>query len=447
MEYSDVSKRYPVFYYHDFAIIESAAEFHVQFDFEIEGLSHFNPDFILEKPPGSITYANLRKVREAAFSLGLIELVSYWKITCSPTVIVECGSLNKAQISWWKTLYFNGLKEFFEANQITADPELFMNLKSTGEPITGHIDQRRFSGNLIPSGGGKDSCVSLQLLSGMKDENYVFVINHVISAMRCAVSAGYHGEHLIVAERSLDSRMLEFNKAGFLNGKTPFSALCAFAASLTAVIYGIQNICASNEASANESAQYSDTYEFECDFKWYIDHFITPEVHYFSLLRPLSELQTAGLFSTLKEYHPIFCSCKTGRKEERWCGHCRKCLLNCVLLSAYLDDAELESIFHTNMLNDPAMQGIFDQLCGISEQGQALSAGMREDVNAAAAMSIGRHIAEGKELPLLYQNYRNSSFYELYKDKQTDWNQYNTENMVPENYEVLLKQWMMEMSR
>ena len=99
MEYSDVSKRYPVFYYHDFAIIESDDELDVQFDFEIEGLSHFNPEFILTKPAGGATYANLRTVREAAFSLGLMELISYWKLTCAPTVIVECGQLDSDQIS------------------------------------------------------------------------------------------------------------------------------------------------------------------------------------------------------------------------------------------------------------------------------------------------------------------------------------------------------------
>jgi len=112
MEYNDLKTRYPVFWYHDFTLIESDEEFRVQFDFEIQGLSHFNPDFIIAKPKGGDVFSNLRAVREAAFSLGMVELISYWKLTCAPTVIVECGRLNEDQIRWWKKLYFHGLGEF-----------------------------------------------------------------------------------------------------------------------------------------------------------------------------------------------------------------------------------------------------------------------------------------------------------------------------------------------
>ncbi|MBR4454599.1 MAG: hypothetical protein IKS32_00040 [Solobacterium sp.] len=453
MRYDELSGRYPVFYYHDFAIIESEQEFHIQFDFEIEGLSHFNPDFIIEKPAGGVTYANLRSVREAAFSLGMVELISYWKLTCSPTVIVECGSLNADQVRWWKKLYFNGLGEFFYKNRIEADPETFMNLTSIGETITGHIDQRKFSGNLIPVGGGKDSFVTLQLLSGMKEHNRAFIINHVMSAVHAAQAAGYSGDRLIVVERTLDSRMLEFNKAGYLNGHTPFSALCAFAASLTAVIYGMQNICLSNEESANESTirgssvnhQYSKTFAFEQDFKYYMDTYITPEVHYFSVLRPLTELQIAGLFSELTQYHPVFRSCNVGQKEERWCGHCAKCLFVCIILSAYLSDEALVKIFGADMLNDESMRGLLEQLSGMSDNKPFECVGTREEVNTAIAMSIAAHEAQGKPLPRLYEFYKQSSYYDYYRNKSVDWTQYNTENLVPEHLQTLLKQWMAEM--
>ena len=50
----------------------------------------------------------------------MVELVSYWKITCSPEVIVEAGVLNDRQILWWKDLYFNGLGEFFYVNDILS---------------------------------------------------------------------------------------------------------------------------------------------------------------------------------------------------------------------------------------------------------------------------------------------------------------------------------------
>ena len=59
-------------------------------------------------------------------SLGMVELVSYWKITCSPQVVIEAGSLSEEQILWWKDLYFNGLGEFFYVNKITeADRKIY----------------------------------------------------------------------------------------------------------------------------------------------------------------------------------------------------------------------------------------------------------------------------------------------------------------------------------
>lgn len=450
MEYNDLKTRYPVFWYHDFTLIESDEEFRVQFDFEIQGLSHFNPDFIIAKPKGGDVFSNLRAVREAAFSLGMVELISYWKLTCAPTVIVECGRLTEDQIRWWKKLYFHGLGEFFYKNNIHVNMDGFMNLTSTGEAITGQMDQRVYHGNLIPVGGGKDSFVSLELLKDSKEDNHAFVINHVMSAVHAAFAAGYRGESLIIAERTLDSRMLEFNKCGFLNGHTPFSALCAFAASLTAIIYGIQNICLSNEDSANESTikdstvnhQYSKTFMFEQDFKHYMDTYITPEVHYFSLLRPLSELQIAGLFSTLTDYLPVFRSCNVGQKEEKWCGHCAKCLFVCVLLSAYLDDETLVNIFHADMLNDPTMYDLLAQLTGISDNKPFECVGTRDEVNVAINMSISNHLNQNKPIPYLYQKYMESPYYDYYKNKSVDWDSFQEENLVPPSMQKKLKDWL-----
>ena len=49
------------------------------------------------------------------FNIGMIELISYWKATCSPTIVVKPYSLNEEQIKFWQKLYYNGLSEFFYA--------------------------------------------------------------------------------------------------------------------------------------------------------------------------------------------------------------------------------------------------------------------------------------------------------------------------------------------
>lgn len=455
MDAAELKKRYPLFYFHDYEIMESSQDIQVRFDFEIEGLSHFNPEFYLAKPKNSITYSSLSTVRKAAFSLGMIELISYWKLTCSPHVIVECGRLDEQQTAWWKKLYFNGLGEFFYRNGIQADPELFMNLESRGEDPDGLRDERTFCGNLIPVGGGKDSFVTLDVLSPAFDENLAFIINPIASARHSAIAAGYTGDRLLIAERTLDSRMLEFNKQGFLNGHTPFSALAAFAGMFAAIIYGKRYICLSNEASANESTvkgstvnhQYSKTYGFEKDFQWYAANYIQAPVLYFSFLRPLSELQIAGVFSRLKQYHSVFRSCNVGQKTETWCGHCAKCLFVCVMLSAYLDNEDLKEIFHADMLNDPEMMDLFEQLTGMQDNKPFECVGTRDEVNTAVCMAIARIVTEHKDLPLLYDAYRKTPYFQVYRDRRVSWDSWNDENSLPEAFAKLLKKRLEEMKQ
>ncbi len=446
MEYNELRNQYTDFYYHSFLIDEDDEQIKITYTFEIKDLSFFEPTFTLKKPKTSRTVKNLKVFQEAAFSLGLVELISYWKITCAPNVHVECGSLDETQIAWWKKLYFNGLGEFFYINHIETDVDSFMNLLSLGKKIEGEEDTGVYLGNLIPVGGGKDSFVSLYLLDDMKKDNHAFVINKVMSAIHSAKAAGYDNEYLINPTRTLDSRMLELNKKGYLNGHTPFSAMAAFASVLTSIVYQKKYICLSNEASANESTiqgskvnhQYSKTFEFEEDFKFYMDHYITSGIHYFSLLRPLSELQITCIFSTLKQYHEVFRSCNVGQKEEKWCGKCAKCLFVAIMLSAFLSDEEIEHIFGRDILNDPELYDLFTQLTGISINKPFECVGTREEVNIAINMCIARHSKENRKCPYLYEKYKESSFYDYYKDRKLDMNMWNDENLVIPEYQKIM---------
>lgn len=446
MEFNTLRKQYTDFYYHSFQIEENEEQVKITYTFEIKDLSFFEPTFTLKKPVNGLTVHNLKVFKEAAFSLGLVELISYWKITCAPNVHIECGSLDETQKNWWKKLYFNGLGEFFYINHIETDIDSFMNLISEGNVIKGEEDNGAYKGNLIPVGGGKDSFVSLYLLDSMKDENHAFVINKVMSAIHSAEAAGYKNEYLINPIRTLDKRMLELNKQGYLNGHTPFSAMAAFASVLTSIVYEKKYICLSNEASANESTiqgskvnhQYSKTFEFEEDFKFYMDHYITDEIHYFSLLRPLSELQITCIFSTLKNYHEVFRSCNVGQKEEKWCGKCAKCLFVAIMLSAFLSDEEIIHIFGRDILNDSELYDLFAQLTGISVNKPFECVGTREEVNIAINMCIARHNQENKKCPYLYEKYKDSSFYEYYKDRKLDMSMWNDENLVIPEYQKIM---------
>lgn len=454
MDYRTCRENYTDFYYRSFDIDETATQLHITYHFEVPHLTTFAPTFTLKKPD-SATVSDLLVFQEAAFSLGMVELISYWKTCCPEKVHICCGHLDERQIAWWKKLYFNGLGEFFYTNHIEVEQDTFMDLHSEGDPLKGKPVSFSFSGNLIPVGGGKDSFVTLDLVKEWKEDNYAFVINRVMSAIHSAEAAGYTGDRLINPVRTLDSHMLELNKQGYLNGHTPFSAMCAFACYLTAIVYHKKYIALSNESSANESTvkgskvnhQYSKTFEFEQDFNWYTRNYIPTDIHYFSFLRPLSELQIAGLFSRLKPYHSVFRSCNVGSKEEKWCGHCAKCLFVYILLSAYLPSDEVRSIFHRDMLNDPEMKDLFEQLSGLTDNKPFECVGTRDEVNIAVAMGIRGYVSRKEALPYLYQFYTTTPYYDFYKDSTVDMLHYDEHNLLPDAYATLLKGKLQEFEK
>lgn len=447
MEYQELRNKYTEFIYHSFDIDHVGDVIHITYHMEIVGLASFHPTFTLPVPKDT-TISETKLFKTAVFSLGMVELISYWKIACPKNVIIECGSLDDKQIQWWKKLYFNGLGEFFYKNQIEITQEDCMTLVATGKEINGTQLQQEYSGNLIPVGGGKDSFVTLHLLSSYKDENCTFIINPIISAVNAARAAGYEdGKNLMIVKRTLDPTMLALNEQGYLNGHTPFSAMAAFASYLTAMVWSKKYITLSNEASANESTikgstvnhQYSKTFDFEKDFNQYTKEYLTDEIHYFSLLRPLSELQIAGIFSHLKEYLPVFRSCNVGQKKGEWCGHCAKCLFVCIMMSAYLNNEEVIHIFGRDMLNDPEMRDLFEQLTGILDDKPFECVGTRDEVNTAICMAV-RHMEKNKEtIPLLYQEYKDTKYYTFYKDSSVDMLAYNEENHVPQEYVEIIK--------
>ena len=448
MEYNELRKQYQTFYYHDYQIDEDDLSFKVTYHFEIEGLSTFAPTFTIPKKEQT-TFSQYQLVKNAAFHLGMVELISYWKIACPKKVIVECSTLDEYQVKWWKKLYFHGLGEFFYKNGIEPDMDTFMDLTSSGNVIEGNEYNGTYHGNLIPVGGGKDSFVTLHLLEKEKEQNTAFIINPIISAVNAAHAAGYQeNENLVQTRRTLDQNMLDLNKQGYLNGHTPFSAMAAFASYLTAMIYHKKYIVLSNEASANESTikgstvnhQYSKSFAFEKDFKEYVDKYLTNEIHYFSLLRPLSELQIARIFSTEKPYLSVFRSCNVGQKKGVWCGECAKCLFVCIMMSAFLPQNEVINIFHKDMLNDANMRVLFEQLTGILDDKPFECVGTRDEVNIAICMAISTMEQEQKEIPLLMKEYQQSKYYQYYKDKKIDMLEYQEENLLPESFANIVKE-------
>lgn len=444
-KYYSLRNKYPTFTFDKYTITENSDNIEIEYTFNITGLAEFKPTW--KFPKSNTVPIDDVKLKTLVFSLGLVELISYWKISCASKVIIKCGTLDSNQIEWWKKQYFYGLGEFFYTNGINADINDFMSIECTGENIVGSINTPNLDGNLIPIGGGKDSAVTIEILKTFKDKSSCYIINPRGATLDTAEIAGYTDENLITVGRTLDKNMLELNKHGFLNGHTPFSAIVAFSAVITAYLQGKNYVVLSNEASANESTvsgsyvnhQYSKSFQFEKDFCDYEKKYINSGVHYFSLLRTMSEFQIAEYFAKQKQYHKIFKSCNAGSKENIWCCNCPKCLFVYIILSPFLSETELINIFGENLLEKEKLKLTFEQLIGLSPEKPFECVGSRDEVNTAIAMTISNIENKNGKLPFLFEYYKTLDLYKSYILKGNPYKHYyNDENSVPPQFKKLL---------
>jgi UDP-N-acetylmuramoylalanine--D-glutamate ligase len=435
-KYIKLRQQYPYFRYADYAFEIHNNELELKFTFDISGVFTFAPNLKLQhRDFYNLNGLSPESMSNLAFHIGMIELISYWKLTCSPTLIIEPHALSLEQMNWWKKLYFHGLGEFFYLNGIDPNKDDFVNIQSKGnvlQPLSDNLSSEKV---IVPIGGGKDSIVTLELLKETDFQLIPMVLNPREASVRTIATAGFELDTSILVERTLDPLMLELNTKGFLNGHTPFSALLAFVNVLAAVASGAKYVALSNENSANQSTvpgsdinhQYSKSFEFEEDFAFYSKKYVHPDLEYFSFLRPLNELQIGKLFSSFSEHFSGFRSCNVGSKEDKWCGKCPKCLFTYIILSPFILGYQLHQIFGKDMLNDAELKPIFDELTGKSPVKPFECVGTPDEIKAALERSYGATSEEKR--PELLRNFQytgngGNDFKELMAS-------FNTENLLP----------------
>lgn len=449
MQFKQYREEYKDFYFNSYLIEETKEEIYLKYEFEIPGLTKFNPVLKILKKKLNLKSINTNYAKNMVFHIGLIELISYWKSTCSPNVIIKCGYLNEEQIKWWKKIYYYGLGELFFTNNIRTNIEDFMTIKCIKE--VNELEYETIDdvseGYIVPIGGGKDSVVTLETLEINKEKDYCLIINPKQVTLECAKIAELKDDNIIEVYRTIDKNLIDLNAKGFINGHTPFSAMLAFVSYFIAYLLGKKYVALSNENSANESNvlgekinhQYSKSFEFECDFEEYTKKYLKAPVKYFSFLRPLNELQIAKIFSRQEKYHNTFKSCNVGSKEKewKWCQNCAKCLFAYIILSPYLYKEKLISIFGVDMFEKQDLLQIFIELTGNGETKPFDCVGTFEEVNFAISKTIENIEKENIKLPYLLKYYKEN--YKLVDTNNDITQMYNDENNLNDEQNAILR--------
>ncbi len=344
--------------------------------------------------------ARAEAVQRALRLLHLIAGVSYYKAGVPDQVCIDGYAIDAATAALVEDIYLNGLGEFAYRNglnlrgrfRLPADGEAF------AAPAVGLREHA-----LVAIGGGKDSLVSIEALRGLGIAETVTWIGGSQLIRACAERTGLPTLNI---GRALAPELFELNRQGAWNGHIPVTAVNSAIMVLAALLQGVDQVVFSNERSASYGSQIPGTGEvnhqwskgwaFEQAFGEHLEKHVAADLHYYSLLRPLSELAVARQFARSDYYDAHFSSCNRNfhilgeRPVNRWCGVCPKCHFVFLALAPFMPKPRLVAIFGRNLLDDPEQAGGFDALLEFQDHKPFECVGEGRESRAAMATLAAR---------------------------------------------------------
>ena len=340
-------------------------------------------------------------VEQALRLLHLIAGVSYYKAAVPPEIRIEGYSIDAETATLLETIYDNGLGEFAYRNGLNLHGRIKFPFAATVGTVTEALGLRHHA--LVAIGGGKDSLVSIEALRSAGVDQTVTWIG---SSQLIAACAGRTELPTLNISRALASGLFDLNRQGAYNGHIPVTAVNSAILVLAAVLRGVDQVVFSNERSASYGSiipgtgevnhQWSKGWQFEQAFGEYVQHRVASDLHYYSLLRPLSELAVARQFAKTDRYDAHFSSCNRNfhilgeRPVNRWCGVCPKCHFVFLALAPFMPKPRLVGIFGRNLLDDVSQAGGFDALLEFQDHKPFECVGEGQESRAAMAALASR---------------------------------------------------------
>ncbi|HEX5540443.1 MAG TPA: hypothetical protein VFX60_02585 [Micromonospora sp.] len=324
-----------------------------------------------ESPPDPLGMAAFDRVLEL---LHLVIGVSYYKVAAPPELMMP-APLGAEAVALVTAVYTKGLGEYAYRNQLPHVLELTPSVPAGQVAPAGTVDNsdRR---PVSAVGGGKDSIVTLEALRAAGFDPVPFSVNpnEVIVSVNEA-----SGLAPLAARRRIDPMLFDVNAAGALNGHIPVTAINSLIAVATSVLHGLGPVVMSNERSASDpnlvwdgheiNHQWSKGVEAEGLLRAALTGHAGLTEPYFSLLRTLSELHIARLFSRVTRYDAVVTSCNAAFRlrnaSARWCADCPKCRFVYLALAPFMPRDRLVGIFGADLLADSGQMPGYRELLGV----------------------------------------------------------------------------------
>lgn len=389
--------------------------------YALDDTYHFEEKITFDLAHVDLSQIDHEALDKAFFALHLAAGIGYWKTCCPKEMVIQSGSLSASQAAFWHKLYTKGMGEFFYRNQIDFRDLVhfpFKDIEPAPRLLT--LPERV----LLPIGGGKDSIVSAELLLRGGIDFACFSV-HAHGPISDTVER--LEKPWFIVQRDLSPLLYELNDSGQVyNGHVPITAFNSFVMVAACILYGYKYVALSLERSADfgmveylgmdVNHQYSKSYEFEEDFSQYIHASITPDVYYFSLLRPYYELRISELFCTFnlegpRHYLDIFASCNRNFKlhkeksASRWCCECEKCAFVFLIMAPYLPKQRLVETFGENLFAKESLLETYKELLGISGHKPFECVGTPEESSLAFYHAHQKGEYQGDLAMTLFQEY------------------------------------------
>jgi len=330
--------------------------------------------------------------------------VSYYKLYCSKKIKLNYF-LTKQEANFWNIFYSKGLGEFFYKNKL--NPNVFPGFSFDKKKKTKNYRIDKNSKFLVGISGGKDSILTVELFKkrGL-DFSTIFIENQKSSPLVDEIIKITNKRSLKI-RRYLDKKIFN-DEVGYYSGHVPISGIYAFLGIISSAFYGYSHFVVANEFSSNFgnlsykgeiiNHQWSKSSEFEELFQNYVKESISPDLIYFSLLRPFYEIRIAKNFVKLPEaekYLFKFSSCNDNFKvnpenhleEKLWCVKCNKCIFSFLIFSPFLPKEKLISIFGKNFFEDPNILITLRDILGFGKAKPFDCVGTYQEARAAFYMA------------------------------------------------------------
>ena len=345
-------------------------------------------------------------VQRALRLLHLIAGISYFNAAVPREIRIDGYAIDAATAALLETVYLNGLGEFAYRNGLDLRGKIRFPADAAAE--TAAPAQRLRGEALVAIGGGKDSLVSIEAL---RRAGVAETVTWIGGSQLIAACAERTGLPTLNIQRALAPELFEYNRQGAWNGHIPVTAVNSAILVLAALLRGAGQVVFSNEHSASYGSmivaadgsgtnevnhQWSKGWAFEQAFGEHVERFVAADLHYYSLLRPLSELAVARQFARTDRYDAYFSSCNRNfhilgeRPANRWCGVCPKCHFVFLALAPFMPKLRLLGIFGRNLLDDESQAGGFDALLEFHDHKPFECVGEGRESRAAMAVLAAR---------------------------------------------------------